>query len=159
MSSQKTLTCLWVAYMIRTSTGLDRFPPTLVTHFSSTTFRSLARSVVASSPISSRNRAPPAAASNLPSFEHAAPVNAPFSCPNSSDSMRESDSSAQLTDTIGRPDRGLRSWISFAVCVLPVPVSPRRHRSRKCRLARSSRFPAMLEIFFSLTFCCFDCKI
>ncbi|MFO0680036.1 MAG: hypothetical protein U0169_26175 [Polyangiaceae bacterium] len=54
-----------------------------------------------SSPISSRNNVPPFAASNTPTFAFTAPVNAPFSWPNSSDSRSVSAHAAQLTATYG----------------------------------------------------------
>jgi hypothetical protein len=53
------------------------------------------------SPISSRNRVPPCACSKRPLRWLTAPVNAPFSWPNSSDSSRFSGSAAQLSLTSG----------------------------------------------------------
>ncbi len=53
------------------------------------------------SPTSSRNSVPPSASSNLPMRCDIAPVNEPFSCPNSSLSMRSSGMAAQLTSTKG----------------------------------------------------------
>ena len=48
----------------------------------------------------SRKSVPPSASSNWPRFIDVAPVNAPFSCPNSSDRKRfSSGSAAQLTST------------------------------------------------------------
>ena len=58
------------------------------------------------SPISSRNRVPPWACRNLPSRSAVAPVNAPFTEPNSSLSMSSSGMAAQLTFTKGPPLRG-----------------------------------------------------
>jgi hypothetical protein len=49
---------------------------------------------------------------------------APRSCPNSSDSISDSENSAQLTATNGRCLRGLDWWMSVAVTSLPVPLSP-----------------------------------
>src|SRR3546814_8002980 len=49
------------------------------------------------SPTSSRNRVPPLACSILPSVVLTAPVKAPFSWPNSSDSSRFSGIAAQLS--------------------------------------------------------------
>ena len=54
------------------------------------------------SPISSRNSVPPSAASNLPSRRATAPVNAPFSWPNSSLSTSSRENAAQLTRRTGR---------------------------------------------------------
>ena len=58
------------------------------------------------SPISSRNSVPPAACSMRPILVAIAPVNAPFSCPNSSDSSSCSGSASQLMATNGLPTRG-----------------------------------------------------
>ncbi len=59
------------------------------------------------SPISSRNTVPPSATSSFPFFLPMAPVNAPFSCPNSSLSRSVSASAAQLITTKGLTARGL----------------------------------------------------
>ena len=76
------------------------------------------------SPISSRNRVPPSAISTRPSRALSAPVNAPFSCPKSSDSSSSAGIAAQLTET-RRPFRPDAAWIARATSSLPVPVSPR----------------------------------
>ena len=55
------------------------------------------------SPISSRNNVPPSALSILPGVCFTAPVNAPFSKPNSSDSSSVSGMAAQLIATNGSP--------------------------------------------------------
>src|SRR6187402_2793045 len=55
----------------------------------------------------------------------AAPVKAPFSCPNSSLSKSVLGIALQFTFTNGEPTRWLRSWIAFETSSLPVPVSPR----------------------------------
>ncbi len=68
---------------------------------------------------------PPCAISNLPLRRTAAPVNAPFSWPNSSDSSRVSVSAAHETATNGPWLRGLSAWIARASSSLPVPLSPR----------------------------------
>ena len=52
-------------------------------------------------PISSRNSVPPSAASNRPFRRPSAPVKAPFSWPNSSDSIRVGESVEQLRVTNG----------------------------------------------------------
>jgi hypothetical protein len=52
---------------------------------------------MSSSPISSRKSVPRSATSNRPFFSACAPVNDPFSWPNSSDSKRFSLIAAQLT--------------------------------------------------------------
>jgi hypothetical protein len=97
----------------------------------STTFSSMARrsfpcAARGSSPISSRKMVPPAASSNLPGRRSVAPVNDPFSCPNSSDSMSVSGMAAQLTATSARSRRGERWWSARAKSSFPVPDSPRR---------------------------------
>jgi hypothetical protein len=53
-----------------------------------------------------------------------APVKAPFSWPNSSDSSRLSGIAAQLTDTKGFRARLDLPWIKRAITSLPVPDSP-----------------------------------
>ncbi len=53
-----------------------------------------------------------------------APVNAPFSCPNSSDSRSCSGSAAQLIATNGLPARGEPWWMRLEITSLPVPDSP-----------------------------------
>ena len=67
---------------------------------------------------------PPSASSKRPRRRSAAPVNAPFSCPNSSLSSSVSGSAAQLTVMNALPRRGERSWIARATSSLPVPDSP-----------------------------------
>src|SRR5437899_1758590 len=59
------------------------------------------------SPISSRKSVPPAATSKRPRLRRSAPVNAPRSCPKSSDSASVSGSAAQLTATNGPSERRL----------------------------------------------------
>jgi hypothetical protein len=53
-----------------------------------------------------------------------APVNEPFSCPNSSLSSRLSGSAAQLMAMKGRVLRRLLAWMARAISSLPVPDSP-----------------------------------
>ena len=53
-----------------------------------------------------------------------APVNAPFSWPNSSLSSRPVGMAAQFSLTNVRPRRPLRLWMARAISSLPVPVSP-----------------------------------
>ncbi len=68
---------------------------------------------------------PVSACSNLPMRVVAAPVNAPFSWPNSSLSSSSAGSAAQFTFTNGRSLRGERWWIARATSSLPTPLSPR----------------------------------
>ncbi len=67
---------------------------------------------------------PRCASSNFPSFRDTAPVNAPFSCPNSSDSISVSEIAATFTGTNGSSRRGPCRWIARATSSLPVPLSP-----------------------------------
>src|SRR5205807_1393562 len=53
-----------------------------------------------------------------------APVNAPFSWPNSSDSISSSGMAAQLTSTKGRSRRADCTWMARATSSLPLPFSP-----------------------------------
>src|SRR4051795_6192700 len=74
--------------------------------------------------MSSRKMVPPSASSKRPGRSLIAPVNAPRSWPNSSDSINVSENRAQLTATNGWCLRRLDWWISVAVTSLPVPLSP-----------------------------------
>ena len=67
---------------------------------------------------------PPSASSNLPRRSAAAPVNAPFSWPNSSLSISSVGMAAQLTFTNGPDANGLSRWMCAASSSLPVPDSP-----------------------------------
>ena len=67
---------------------------------------------------------PPSASSKRPSFCLIAPVNAPFSWPNSSLSSSVSVSAAQLTVMNGPFARCASRWIARATSSLPVPLSP-----------------------------------
>ncbi len=77
------------------------------------------------SPISSRNSVPPLAAWNRPGWLATAPVNAPLTWPNSSDSSRFSGIAPQFTATNGWFARALARWIACAISSLPLPLSPR----------------------------------
>ena len=68
---------------------------------------------------------PLSANSKRPIFWLMAPVNAPRSCPKSSDSSSPEGIAAQLIFTNVRSRRGLRLWMARAKSSLPVPVSPR----------------------------------
>ena len=77
------------------------------------------------SPISSRNKVPPLANSNLPSLSEIAPVKDPFLCPKSSLSIRSLGIAAQFTGINLCLDL-LDNWCKFlATNSLPVPLSPR----------------------------------
>ena len=109
----------------RTSVWMGRVPPTRSKVWSWSTRRSFAWSAGRMSPISSRNTVPPWATSSFPRFCWCAPVNAPFSWPNSSDSRSSSLRATQLTTTNGWSARRLHRWIARAMTSLPVPLSPR----------------------------------
>ena len=64
------------------------------------------------------------ASSIRPRRRAVAPVNAPFSCPNSSLSSKFSDSAAQLIATKGPSTRRLHACTARAATSLPVPLSP-----------------------------------
>ena len=77
------------------------------------------------SPSSSRNSVPRSPCSKRPRYADVAPVNAPRSCPNNSDSCNDTGIAAQLTGTKGPECRCDASWIARATSSVPVPVSPR----------------------------------
>ncbi len=76
------------------------------------------------SPISSRNSEPPSACSKRPRRRLSAPVNAPFSWPNSSDSSSSAGIAEVLSAMNGLLARGLCSCSARAASSLPVPDSP-----------------------------------
>ena len=91
-----------VAAITRGFTRVLRSPPTFRISPSWSARSSFACIVGAISPISSRNSVPVVASSNSPVLSRMAPVKAPRTCPNSSDSSRVSGSAAQFTETNGR---------------------------------------------------------
>ena len=76
------------------------------------------------SPISSRNSVPPSANSKRPFRLDIAPVNAPFSWPNSSLSRSSPGIAPQLTGMKGPSARSEQSCTKRAMTSLPVPDSP-----------------------------------
>ena len=76
------------------------------------------------SAISSKKKVPPLASSKRPWRSLTAPVNAPFTCPNSSLSSSVSEMAAQFTGTKGRVARLEFTWMARAISSLPVPLSP-----------------------------------
>jgi len=98
----------FVAAMTRTSEQTVRVDPTRFERPVLQHTQQLDCTSVPSSPISSRNSVPPWAASNRPARPVTAPVNAPFSWPNNSLSIRVDGIAAQLTRTNARRLRGLR---------------------------------------------------
>ena len=67
---------------------------------------------------------PLSASSNLPICFSVAPVNEPFSWPNSSLSISSSGMAAQLTWTNASSLRRLLRWMARATSSLPTPLSP-----------------------------------
>ena len=86
---------------------------------------SLACSASGNSPISSRKSVPPVASSNFPGLRICAPVKAPRSWPNSSDSRISAGIAAQSTGRNVWRARGEWRWIARATSSLPAPDSPR----------------------------------
>ena len=76
------------------------------------------------SPTSSRKSVAPSAISNLPRFAAVAPVNAPRTCPNNSDSINSSGTAEQFNSTNGAAARKERACIARATNSFPVPDSP-----------------------------------
>ena len=76
------------------------------------------------SPISSRNKVPPSACSKRPRRVDCAPVKAPRSCPNNSDSSKSLGIAAVLSAMKGCTARGLCLCNARATNSLPVPDSP-----------------------------------
>ncbi len=104
--------------------------------------------------ISSRKTVPRLAASKIPRLSLVAPVNEPFTCPNSSDSSSVTVSAPQSTAKKRSCFLGLRLWIARATSSLPVPVSPmistvldvvatlRRFRYTSCIVGLEPTMPA-----------------
>src|SRR5260370_767229 len=114
----------FVADNSRTSTGSVSLPPTRSISRSCTARKIFACSARLISTISSRNRAPPVACAKRPILRVMAPVNAPFSWPNSSLSSRFSGIAAQFTATTGPLDLGPLRSMARATPSFPVPDSP-----------------------------------
>ena len=90
------------------------------------------------SPISSRNSVPPSASSNFPIRWLAAPVKAPRSWPNSSDSISSFGIAAQFTSTKGFAFLLLSRWIAFATSSFPEPFSPEMRTRTSVGATRST---------------------
>ena len=113
-----------VEIRVRTSVEIGVRPPTVVYSPSCNTRSRRVCASIGISPISSRNSVPPLACSNRPAERLLAPVNAPFSCPNNSDSISSRGIAAMLMATKG-PDLRLPNWCNaLATNSLPVPDSP-----------------------------------
>ena len=83
--------------MILTSIFCALDDPTLIISLFSKTLNNLACEAIGNSPISSKNIVPPFAASKYPFLLSCAPVNDPFSCPKSSESIVPSGIAPQFT--------------------------------------------------------------
>gem|GEM_PF-2115449 len=144
-----------MAATTRTSVSIVSSPPTRSKRLSWSTRRILIWTFWLISPISSRNRVPSLASSKRPFLRACAPVNEPFSCPNSSLSRSDSASAAQCTFMNGLSARGDRLCIASATSSLPTPDSPvmstlafvgatRRTRSNMRLMA--GVFPTMVDV-------------
>jgi len=113
-----------VAAITRTSTWIVFCEPIRSTSPSWSTRSTLAWVRRDMSPTSSRKIVPLWASSNLPICFSVAPVNEPFSWPNSSLSISSSGMAAQLTWTKDSSLRRLLRWIARATSSFPTPLSP-----------------------------------
>src|SRR6266545_4683142 len=110
--------------MTRTSTVTGFSPPSRSITPVSSTRSSFACASAPRSPTSSRNSVPRSASSKRPMRRSVAPVNAPRSWPNISDSTKSLGIAALLTQMNGLAARALWRWIADATSSLPVPDSP-----------------------------------
>ena len=106
---------------------------------SCSTRKSLTCAAAGSSPISSKKRVPSSARSNQPLRVPTAPVKLPFSCPNSSESIRSGGIAPQLTRMNGPAARAERVWIARAMTSFPEPVSPNIRTGRSEGLTSATR--------------------
>ena len=113
-----------VAETIRTSILMLFVAPRRVISRSWIARRSFGCKFIGISPISSRNSVPPSASSNCPFFIAEASVNAPFSKPKSSLSIKFSGIAAMFIAINGPSLRGEFLWINLAKSSLPTPLSP-----------------------------------
>ena len=97
--------------MIRTSTGIASVAPTGITSRSCSTRSSLIWSEGGISPTSSMKKVPPRAAAKRPCLSRTAPVNDPFTWPNSSLSSSVSGRAPQLIERKGPSARLERLWM------------------------------------------------
>src|SRR5216117_3360420 len=115
---------LFVAAITRTSTVTGFSPPSRSITPDSSTRSNFAWASGLRSPTSSRNKVPESASSNRPTRRSVAPVKAPRSWPNISDSTRSFGIAALFTHTNGFAARPLWRWMAEATSSLPVPDSP-----------------------------------
>ena len=94
--------------------------------------------VSGSSATSSRKMVPPFASSKYPLREVTAPVNAPFSWPNSSESMVPSGIAPQLTAMYLACLRGEYWWMMAGKNSFPAPLSPQTSTDRSMGATRKA---------------------
>ena len=124
-----------MAAMMRTSTvRVVRLPTRWISPVSSAR-SNLTWVSSGSSPTSSRKMVEPSASSKRPIWRSKAPVKAPFSWPNSTDSTRFSGIAPQLTVWSCFLPRGEAAWIAWATISLPEPLSPSISTETRARAA------------------------
>ena len=141
-----------VAATIRTSVLRTSLDPTRMYSPVSSTRNNLACVCKGSSPTSSKKSVPPFAAAKYPSRCSTAPVKAPFSWPNNSESIVPSGMAPQFTAKYFLFLRKLWSWIIRGKDSFPTPFSPTTNTDkstgaifRAISIARlsASQFPTM----------------
>ncbi len=133
---------------MRASNGCHALPPTRRVWRASRARSSLGCRSAGSSPTSSRNSVPPCACSKTPARSRSAPVNAPRTNPNSSDSTSVGATELQSNTTKGPCLHRLASWMPRASSSLPVPDSPTSKTvswvaAATCSLANSARIASV----------------
>ena len=113
-----------VAEMMRASVLIRALEPSASNFCSDNTRSSLTWALGGIDSISSKNNVPPRAYSNFPCLFSNAPVNAPLTCPNSSDSNRSLGIAPQLMGTKWPLCLLPNSCRQPATTSLPEPVSP-----------------------------------
>ena len=113
-----------VAQTRRTLTCNGWLPPTRSSSPYSITRSSFSCTSIGAVASSSRNSVPPSARSKRPGWRFCAPVKAPASWPNSSESSRFSFNAAQFREINGPSQRPDKKCKRLAISSLPVPRSP-----------------------------------
>ena len=136
----------FVAATMRTSVFLISCPPTLMYSPVSSTLSNCFWVDRGSSPTSSRNSVPLLAMPKYPSLSPMAPVNEPFSCPKSSESIVPLGIAPQFMAKYFSRFLGELSCITRGIISLPTPLSPiistERSVGATCRAMSSARFSA-----------------
>ena len=101
--------------------------------------------VSGSSATSSRNIVPPSASSKYPLRDDTAPVNAPFSWPNNSESIVPSGMAPQFTAIYLECLRGEPAWIIWGKNSLPEPLSPVTSTDRSIGATRNALCMAAIK--------------